>query len=183
VSPRLRNELEKRYDELTPIYGNGIPRTQFFSFRDFALQLLLLYRIRDFKATQICNVHGYLLSKKSWGKSVIEAHLLENEIGGVIMGSVTAAEQQMPLTRSQYLTDKRSNIQNKTDEGIRLRNLVFDEYEGYSSWKYSNRSHDMSDIVLRLLSAKREQLFSAGKGAGRIIVIIVVCRTWLYSQI
>ena len=164
MSPRLRNELEKKYEELTPIYGAGIPRTEFFAYSHFVIKLLSHYRIRDFDSTQICTLHGYLISKKSWKKSVIEPHLLENEIGGVIMGSVIVAQQQKPLTRSQYLTDKRSNIQNKTENGRQLRNFVFDEYEGYSCWKKKSGCHDMNDMVLRLLREERGQLFSAGKG-------------------
>jgi hypothetical protein len=163
VSPRLRNELELKYEELTPIHGAGLPRTQFFSFRDLTVQLLLYYGIADFESSGVCNLQGYFLAKTSREKNRVEPHLLENEIGGVIMGSVAAALQQKALTREQYLADKRSNIPNKTEEGRKKRNLVFDEYESYSKWKSTTRRHDIHDAVLRLLGQERQQLFASGK--------------------
>lgn len=163
VSPRLRNELEQKYGELTPIHGAGLPRTEFFSFRDFVVRLLSYYGIDDFENAQICRLSGYFISKTTYEKIPIEPHLLENEIGGVIMGSVAAAQQQKALTRDQYLIDNRSNIPNKTEEGRKKRHLVYDEYGKYSDWKKSANKYDIHDVVLRLLEGEKQQLFASGK--------------------
>lgn len=164
VSPRLRNELEQKYEELTPIHGAGLPKTKFFSFRDFIVELLSHYNIPDFEERDKCTFQGYIVSRRSHEKLVIEPHLLENEIGGVIMGSVVAAQQGEALSREQYGIDKRSNIANKTEEGRRQRDDVFDEYKRYSDWKNTGRKYDIHDAVLRLLTEDRQQLFASGKG-------------------
>lgn len=162
VSPRLRNELEERYQELTPIHGAGLPETKFFSFRDFISGLLSHYNILEFEAKEKCTFQGYIMSRRSHEKTTIEAHLLENEIGGVIMGSVVAAQQCEPLTTAQYIMDKRSNIPNQTQEGREQRDLAYDEYERYSEWKTSAGKYDIHDAVLRILKETPKQLFASG---------------------
>ena len=83
------------------------------------------------------------------------------------MGSLVAAQQQAALTREQYLADKRSNISNKTDEGRRERELIFDEYERYKEWKRKEGKYDIHDAVIRLQSDDPKQLFCSGKQAIR----------------
>jgi AAA domain len=163
VSPRLRNELEQRYEELTPIHGAGLPKTRFFSFRDFITGLLSHFSIEDFDDKDKCTFQGYTMARRSHKKLDIEAHLLENEIGGVIMGSVVAAQQGEALDRQQYLKDKRSNIPNKMDEGRARRDVVFDEFERYKEWKCTTRKYDIHEAVLRLQQENPQQLFSSGK--------------------
>lgn len=97
----------------------------------------------------------------------MDPHLVENEIGGVIMGSVDAAMQGAPLARNQYLDTKRSNISNKTDEGLVQRNLVFDQYERYAEWKRHELKFDRNDVVLRLLQRRIPVIFSAGRNLVR----------------
>jgi hypothetical protein len=65
VSHRLKSELEKKYDELTPIQGNGLPKTYFFTFRELLFGLLGHMKISDFESSDICTFTGYLLSRKS----------------------------------------------------------------------------------------------------------------------
>jgi hypothetical protein len=163
VSPRLRNELEQKYEELAPIHGAGLPKTKFFSFRDFITGLLSHYNILDFEGRDKCTFQGYILSRRSHEKLLMEPHLLENEIGGVIMGSVLAGQMGVALNRERYLVDKRSNIQSKTEEGRKQRNIVFDEYERYKEWKTTGGKYDIHEAVLRLLTEKPEQLFASGK--------------------
>ena len=163
VSPRLRNELEQKYEELTPIHGVGLPKTKFYSFSNFTSELLSYYQILDFKGRVSCTFHGYIHSRRSYEKLTLEPHLLENEIGGVILGSVIAAEQAKALNREQYLTDKRSNIPSRTEEHRKRRDLVFDEYVKYNEWKSSGEKYDIHDVVLRLLAENTQQLFASGK--------------------
>jgi hypothetical protein len=167
VSHRLKNELQKKYDELTPIQGNGLPKTYFFTFRELLLSLLEHMKIPDFENSDLCTFTGYLLSRKSHDKLRIEPQLIENEIGGVITGSLVAAQQGGPLTEDQFLADRRSNISNKTQQGRQSRALVYDEYKRYTKWKLEAGKFDLNDAVLRLLKPgakdRPEQLFSSGK--------------------
>ena len=78
------------------------------------------------------------------------------------MGSLPAAIQQRPLNRSEYLETKRSNIANRTNEGLKQRHLAYDLYEKYVYWKRSNSKYDWNDVVLRLLREGIGQIFSAG---------------------
>ena len=167
VSHRLKSELEKKYDELNPIQGNLLPKTYFFTFRELLFELLDHMQISDFKNGDMCTFTGYLLSRKSHDKLRIEPQLIENEIGGVITGSLAAAEQKGPLTEEQYLADRRSNISNKTQQGRQSRAVVYDEYRRYTIWKLEAGKFDLNDVVLRLLKPRSkerpEQLFSSGK--------------------
>jgi len=45
----------------------------------------------------------------------MSSRLIENEIGGVIQGSLSAAIARRPLNRDEYLKEKRSNIPLKND--------------------------------------------------------------------
>jgi len=175
VSPRLKNELKQKYEELTPIHGACLPKTIFFSFQDFIADLLKHYQVQDFQGKGSCTFQGYIFLRKSRKEIKLEPHLLENEIGGVILGSVAAARQSRALSRDQYLQDKRSNIPNNNKEGRQCRELVFDEYERYSEWKRTNRKFDIHDVVLCLLKEKQEQLFASGKVFLILSRIIVPC--------
>jgi hypothetical protein len=167
VSHRLKSELEKKYDEMTQIQGNGLPKTCFFTFRELLFRLLDHMKISDFGNSDICTFTGYLLSRKSYDKLRIEPQLIENEIGGVITGSLAVAEKRGPLTEEEYLADRRSNISNKTQQGCQSRALVYDEYKRYTKWKLEAGKFDLNDVVLRLLKSRAkerpEQLFSSGK--------------------
>jgi hypothetical protein len=162
VSPRLKNELETKYEELTPIHGVGLPKTKFYAFRGFVQLLLTHLQVNDYDDQTICTFRGYTNSRRSHESLKVEASLVENEIGGVIMGSLIAAVQTKPLNRDQYLSDKRSNIPNTNDESLRQRELVFDEYMRYKNWKTCEKKYDIHDAVLRILMEKPQQIFSSG---------------------
>ena len=72
-------------------------------------------------------------------------------VGGVINGSLSAAQKQRPLNEEEYLEEIRSNIPNKNDEGIGKRKLVYGEFIQYSRWKKDNNKYDLGDIVLDLI--------------------------------
>jgi ribosome recycling factor len=89
--------------------------------------------------------------------------LVENEIGGVIQGSLKAALKREPLTEKEYLQEIRSNIPTKTEEGKQTRIKVYKYYEEYRQWKINNGKYDIGDIVLELISSLRpnEELFQS----------------------
>lgn len=163
VSPRLTEELKKKYNELKPILFNGLLPTEFYSFKDILGTLLRWFRIDDFTNKDTCTFEGFLSARKAHKPLALEAHVIRNEIGGVITGSLEAAIKKVPLNRQEYLESKRSNISNKSTEGLQKRNLVYDEYEKYTKWKIANTTYDVGDVVLRLLQQDLDQIFSSGK--------------------
>ena len=163
VSQRLKEELKQKYQELKPILFTGLPPTEFFAFREFLVSLIEYLRVNDFDAMSMCTFDGYCWSRKSHERRLVEDQLVENEIGGVIMGSLAAAKQKAPLSRQEYLVDKRSNISVASIEGKNQREIVYAEYEKYVAWKNESNQYDLSDIVLRLLKEDLSQLFSSGE--------------------
>lgn len=91
--------------------------------------------------------------------------LVLNEIGGVINGSLKAAQNKRPLNEAEYLAEIRSNIPNGDDAGIGKRKLVFREFVEYGRWKKDNSKYDLGDIVLELIqlggSLKCQEFVSA----------------------
>jgi hypothetical protein len=163
VSPRLCRQLYLKYDEMNKNENLSLPPTVFFSFKELLTRLLEMGGIKDFEELDPCRFIGYVNARRSHEQIPIDPVLAENEVGGVITGSLDAAEQRGPLSRAQYLENKRSNIENETDGGRSLRNIVFDEYERYSVWKRETKKYDINDVVLRLLQTKWEVIFSSGK--------------------
>ncbi len=162
VSPKLKEELNKKYLELRPILFDGLRPTEFFSFRELLYSLLHLTGIDAFCDKSICTFDGYIGEKNSYQRCTIEPQEVENEIGGVIMGSLAAAIGNAALNRQEYLSNKRSNISNKSKEGVQKRHLVYDEYEKYTRWKVATSRYDLNDVILCLLNKKIDQLFSSG---------------------
>lgn len=161
VSSGLRNELDKKYHELTPIHGAGLPETQFYTFHELIKRLVSHHGIRDFEGRHLCTFRGYLEAQYKHHQPLVDSHLVENEIGGVIAGSLVAAEQKHAMTRDQYLAEIRSNVRDKR-EGRKVRNLVYDEYRHYHEWKRISKMYDIGDAVLRLLQQEQQQLFASG---------------------
>jgi tetratricopeptide (TPR) repeat protein len=172
VSPRLKDELKRKYEELRPILFNGLPPTEFFSFWQILFELLKYRQVNDFSDLDRCNFSGYDRSRKSHRSLPIEPQLIENEIGGVIMGSLAAANQHAALNRDQYLQDKRSNVSTKSLDGKERRELIYDEYEHYRAWKKDTGKFDINDVVLRLLQEDMSQVFSSGMSSFRVISFV-----------
>jgi len=86
---------------------------------------------------------------------------MENEIGGVILGSLAAARQKHPLSLAQYMDEKRSNIDGSSKEGQGQRLAVYEEYLRYRSWKIENNLFDINDIVLKILQADLGAFFES----------------------
>jgi len=164
VSPRLRRQLHQKFEELNDAANLQLPPTSFYCFGAFIDKLVTYCGVgSSFAGKDKCRFLAYVESRTSHHASETDALLVENEIAGVISGSVTAAQQGAPLSRSQYLATKRSNIGNKTDAERADRNRVYDEYERYVVWKRKTSKFDMNDVVLRLLQVNDwPVLFSAG---------------------
>lgn len=165
VSPRLSRQLSQTYKKMNLLDNLSLPPTRFYSLDELLLELLSISGADpNFKDMAKCRFLGFSQSRSPYSHTgtQIESHLIEDEIGGVICGSVDAAIQRAPLTRDQYLATKRSNIGNKDENGCKERNLVYDEYERYSSWKETHKKFDVGDVILKLLTVQFPVLFSAG---------------------
>ena len=163
VSRRLRNELESRYKQVNQAENLQLPDTLFFTLSQLLEDLLQVRNIHDFDQKHRCTYLGYVEERRSYTKIKVEAHLVENEIGGVISGSLVAATQRKPLSRKQYMEDIRSNIGNDFKEERWQRTLVYDEYEEYVNWKQRKEMYDFGDVVMRLLQEDVPQYFSSGR--------------------
>ena len=190
VSPRLRDELYERYEEIGSIENNeqenavGLPPTQFYSFRRLLSELAKWCGMKKYSEPEnCCSFLEYCDARRSHKKVLIETGLIENEIGGVIMGSLAAAKQRRPLDRDQYLADTRSNVSNKSEQGKQTKNIIYDEYERYQAWKVKGRKFDVAEIVLSLLREDMEQIFSSGTyeqfGPRDLFSGYLVCRKYL----
>lgn len=164
VSLKLRQQLYVKYEEMNVAENNTLPSSSFFSFEEL-LKKLLVYSTLDktFKDKERCRFIGFTKQRKSHEKLVVDIHLCENEIGGVICGSIDTAIQRAPLSREQYLLTKRSNITNKSCDGEQQRNDMYDLYLQYCTWKNESDKYDINDIVLALLQITWDQKFSSGK--------------------
>lgn len=163
VSPRLRRQLLQKYREMNAAENLCLPPTNFYSLEELMDGLLEQSGVmEEFKKLDKCRFLGFVQVRKSVKASQVDPHLVENEVGGVISGSVDAAVQCAPLSLEQYLSTKRSNVENLTEIGRAERNLFYDEYERYVAWKRETGKFDMNDVVLRLLKEPWKVIFSAG---------------------
>lgn len=164
MSRRLRNQLRTQHDELNESANFQLPDTSFVSFEQL-IEILVKYSgVRPaFDGKDRCRYLAFIESQTLHRAPTIDKDLMENEIGGVISGSIDAARQGAPLSRDQYLTTKRSNIDNKTEQGQRDREIVYEEYKRYSNWKRNTSKYDWNDVLLCLLQKQWPVLFSAGK--------------------
>jgi hypothetical protein len=151
VSSRLCQELQKRYELERHVRAATLPSIQFFSFEDLMNRMLQMYNIGDFEDRSLCAFQQYVGARKSHQKMKEEVALIENEIGGVIMGSLTVAQQQTPLTKAQYLKEIRSNVSLKSDKGKERRVEIHNEYKQYVTWKAENRRYDVNDVIVKLV--------------------------------
>ena len=100
-----------------------MPNFIFFSQVDLLRGLLAALGIDHVNMDDLCGFREYCKERflVSHTHSVIEEKLTENEIGGVILGSLTAGISKRPLNREEYLEEKRSNVTNETERGENTR--------------------------------------------------------------
>lgn len=159
VSSRLCTQLESKYQELNRLENLRLPPTLFFSFRDLIEKLLRNRDIDDFKLMRPCTFVAFERARKSHERFPVDTSVVESEIGGVITGSLNAGSQKQPLSRTQYLEERRSNV----DNDPAMRNLIYDCFEKYRRWKMEAKRYAVGDVVLRLLREEWDELFTAGK--------------------
>ena len=139
------------------MFSTDLPNFLFYSREELLRALLTTLKIRDVDVSDLCSFREYCKERSlvSHARSATEEKLAENEIGGVILGSLAAGLKHRPLSREEYLEEKRSNISNKLEEGKKIRHAVYTEFEKYQKWKHQRNSHDMNDVVLILLGQSR----------------------------
>lgn len=130
VSPRLRKELRKRYEEVENIETSRLPSIEFFSLAELldALEGMTKSSLQMKDASRYLE---YYYQRTDYSGIPVEPAEVENEIGGVICGSLEAAVQKQPLDRDSYLRAIRSNVSTDTKEGVAKRHNIYDEYEKY----------------------------------------------------
>ena len=164
ASTRLSRHLSERYAEL--VSWENTERGKyvfFFSFDRFLDIVVARQRIRDFDGKSLCWVSDFLSSvSHSAARKAVDSHLVQNEIGGVITGSLEAATSRRPLSRSQYMTSKRSNLPKNKFDGSQTRSLIYDIFVEYQDWKKQHRRYDSGDVVLRLLHEDWKHGFAMG---------------------
>jgi hypothetical protein len=166
VSPRLKKELTQRFEEIKSVEDVNLPQIMFLSLNELLSGLLHVANVKDASLWDGSAFLDYVNARKSHSCLAVEPSLVENEIGGVIVGSLRAAQVGRALTRVEYLSDKRSNVDNTTEQGCQLRERVYDEYELFAKWKKGlGGICDIHDVVLRLLKADMDQLFQSGKSS------------------
>jgi hypothetical protein len=166
VSPRLKKDLTQRFEEIKTVEDVNLPQIMFLSLNELLSGLLHVANMKDVSLWEGSAFLDYVNTRKSHSRLAVEPSLVENEIGGVIVGSLRAAQAGRALTRAEYLSDNRSNVDNKTDQGCQLRERVYDEYELFAKWKRGQGGLlDINDVVLRLLEIGMDQLFQSGKSS------------------
>jgi hypothetical protein len=163
VSSRLTKELKTRFEEVSIVEGTSLPQVVFYSFRNIVQDLLLTIGDKVRNVLMMCTFHDYIGSRKAHSSLAVDITLMENEIGGVILGSLLAALQKAPLTLEQYMAEKRSNIGNSKQDDLERRRDVYKEFIQYQRWKAENKSFDISDIILDILDKDLGVYFESGK--------------------
>lgn len=163
MSPRLRSKLQNEYEFMNEVSNGELPVIRFFSFPELLTFLVQLKSITEFDELSLCNFLGYTQAQKSHQKGkILEPQLVESEVGGVILGSLTSAQQCSPLSCEEYLKENRSNCGNFFEADLELRREVYSQYESYALWKRKNEMYDVNDVVMRLLREEWKELFSSG---------------------
>lgn len=90
VSRRLCTELKKRYREVQVISKNKLPSCQFFTLHSLMDQLSL--KMNYFVTS--CSFQQYFFSRTSHAALAVDFVLLQNEIGGVILGEILLQKNQ-----------------------------------------------------------------------------------------
>ena len=162
VSKLLRSQLEKMYSEIKNINKAALQSCIFMSLSDLLDGLAKRMDI-NMDISTITSFKEYAFQRKSHASLPVSLALVENEIGGVILGSLRSAELRRPLNWDEYKDDRRSNVTNKDGAGSIARRVIYDQYEFYDQWKRDCDRFDINDVVLELLKkvgCKKHQIFS-----------------------
>ena len=164
VSPRLKKELSRRYYEIEKLEKMSLPLVKFFSLQEIIDGLISITKLNATrKRSHFVSYRQHTHERKSHVGIAMEHSEIENEICGVIVGSLEAALKRKSLTREEYLSNKRSNVMVETKEGMQKRHLIYDEWEQYQKWKKEKNSYDENDVILELIQCDIGQLFDSGE--------------------
>ena len=120
VSKLLRSQLEKMYGEIKNINNAALKSCVFLSLSDLLNGLAKRMDIK-MDISNITSFKEYILERKSHSSLTVDLALVENEIGGVILGSLKSAELCRPLKWEEYQDDPRSNVTNKKTVAPKIR--------------------------------------------------------------
>ncbi len=154
-----RDQDTQRFEEIKTAEDVNLPQIMFLSLKELLSGLLDVANMKDVSLWEGSAFLDYVNTRKSHSRLAVEPSLVENEIGGVIVGSLRAAQAGRALTRAEYLSDKRSNVDNKTDQGCQLRERVYDEYELFAKWKRGQGKAARSLVAKILTNDLVSQLF------------------------
>lgn len=166
VSKLLTKQLQKLHHDIKGINKAVLQSCVFMSLSDLLDGLAERMGMQMGTTNMIC-FKDYVLERRSYVPLNIDPTLVENEIGGVIMGSLKAAELRRPLKWEEYEMHSRSNVSRKDLEGSSSRRLIYQQYRLYNDWKSQNGRFDINDLVLEILKnlvkidCRERQIFSA----------------------
>ena len=166
VSKLLRSQLEKMYGEIKNINNAALKSCVFLSLSDLLNGLAKRMDIK-MDISNITSFKEYILERKSHSSLTVDLALVENEIGGVILGSLKSAELCRPLKWEEYQDDPRSNVTNKNGKSSTTRRIIYDQYQLYNQWKREWNRFDINDMVIEILKklielgSRKHQIFSA----------------------
>eukprot|EP00804_Cyclotella_cryptica_P026502 CCRYP_008149-RB/>CCRYP_008149-RB protein AED:0.03 eAED:0.03 QI:2292/1/1/1/0.86/0.83/24/285/2253 len=166
VSLRLRNELNKRYHAIEEMERISLPHVSFFSLQKILEELVLSLR-SSIKIAEVCSFREFVHSRIEHSALPVDIIEAENEISGVILGSIDAALKRRPLSRDEYIENKRSTVSSESQDGMVKRHMIYEQYEKYHKWKTVNARMDRDDVILELirhmgqLLSKKQSLFDA----------------------
>lgn len=89
VSPRLRKELEKRYNDIALIERVSLPDVRFFSLRELLDGLLKMIG-SNITMQSACTFRQHVNNRTAYGDLTVDISEAENEISGVILGSLVS---------------------------------------------------------------------------------------------
>lgn len=89
VSPRLRNELSKRYCAIEEMERISLPHVSFFSLQKILEDLVLCVR-SSIKMAEVCSFREFVHARIEHSALPVDISEAENEISGVILGSIVS---------------------------------------------------------------------------------------------
>ena len=163
VSKLLKLQLEKMFNEVKNINSAALSSCSFMSLAELLDGLAERVQIES-RVCDVSHFGEYVYERTSHSSIRVDQALIENEIGGVILGSLQSAELCRALSWEEYEKSQRSNISNKDNrEGLATRRLIYDHFQLYDQWKRKYGRFDINDLVLEILKkvkVKKYQFFS-----------------------
>eukprot|EP00978_Attheya_sp_CCMP212_P018746 scaffold51799_cov56-Attheya_sp.AAC.2 len=166
VSKLLRSQLQTMFSDIRNIDNASLHSCVFMTLSELLDGLAKEMGV-EMQVENTASFKQYNGEKKSHSSLNVDLTFLENEIGGVILGSQRSAELCRALTWEEYREDTRSNVATKNVEGsTSTRRRIYDQYMIYDQWKRDCDRFDIHDMVLEILKKlieidTRKQIFSA----------------------